>query len=154
MSTFITGKKFSSIIDIKKVLEAYDGEHGSIDFFRFHNGEKFELDGTVGFIEVQFKGQDAKELLAFGTEEGRALPISYFHKRIKLNSDNEEIKNVVFSDDEAITTTKLFDALLQETADGKTLKGLKVVTNVKYYNAVRSNGHVGQNSYVCFALIK
>ena len=91
MSTFITGKKFSSIIDIKKVLETYDGEYGSIDFFRFRNGEKFELDGTVGFVEVQFKGQDAKELLAFGTEEGRALPISYFHKRIKQNSDNEEI---------------------------------------------------------------
>lgn len=154
MSTFINEKKFSSIIDIKKALESYDSEHGSIDFFRFRNGEKFELDGTVGFVEVQFKGQDAKELLAFGTEEGRALPVSYFHKRIKLNSDNEEIKNVVFSDNEAITTTDLFDALLKETADGKTLKGLKVVANVKYYNAVRSNGKIGQNSYVCFALIK
>ena len=154
MSTFKSGKKFETVADIKKVLEKYDDEHGSIDFFRFRNGEKFELDGTVGFVEVQFKGQDTKELLSFGTEEGRALPVCYFHKRIKLNSDNEEIKNVVFSEDEAITTTKLFDALLQESADGKTLKGLKVVTNVKYYNAVRSKGQVGQNSYVCFALIK
>ena len=154
MSTFITGKKFETVADIKKVLKKYDDEHGSIDFFRFRPNETFVLDGTAGFVEVQFKGQDAQESFAFGTEEGRALPICYFHKRIKLTSDNEEIKNVVFSDDEAITTTKLFDALLQETADGKTLKGLKVVANVKYYNAVRSNGKIGQNSYVCFALIK
>ena len=154
MSTFITGKKFETVADIKKVLEKYDDEHGSIDFFRFRPNETFVLDGTAGFVEVQFKGQEAKELLAFGTKEGRTLPVSYFHKRIKLTSDNEEIKNVVFSDNEAITTTNLFDALLQETADGKTLKGLKVVANVKYYNAVRSNGKIGQNSYVCFALIK
>ena len=38
MSTFINGKKFSSIIDIKKALEAYDNEHGSVDFFRFRKG--------------------------------------------------------------------------------------------------------------------
>ena len=154
MSTFKSGKKFENLKEIREALQTYDEAHGSIDFFRFHQNETFVLDGTAGFVEVQFKGQDAKELLAFGTEEGRALPVSYFHKRIKLNSDNEEIANVVFSDNEAITTTELFDALLQETADGKTLKGLKVVANVKYYNAVRSNGKVGQNSYVCFALIK
>ena len=153
MSTFKSGKKFETVADIKKALKAYDDEHGSIDFFRFHQNETFVLDGTAGFVEIQFKGKDATEMLAFGTEEGRAIPICYFHKRIKLNSDNEEITNVVFSDDEAITTTKLFDALLQ-ASDGKTLKGLKVVANVKYYNAVRSNGKIGQNSYVCFALMK
>ena len=35
MSTFITGKKFETVADIKKVLEKYDTEHGSVDFFRF-----------------------------------------------------------------------------------------------------------------------